>query len=490
VLRQRVITMLCAALVLTTACAGDDPADMVTVTVAVGGEFSRTPVPLEVPEEAISFWSTETQPERIEITGRIIDAFSEQTGIEVIRVYVAEDALPGTMREAARAGNLPEIVFHPVDFTMGWVREGWLDVDAADAAVESLGRGTFSAGALDLVTTGGKAAAVPSDGWGQLLIYRRDLFDAAGLAVPDTFDHIEEAAAALHGSSEGMLGIAAATAADTVFTQQTFEHFALANGCRLIDEFGAVGLDSPNCVEALDFYTRLVGNYGPGEAQDASSTRDLYFSGRAAMIVWSPFILDEMAGLRDDAMPDCEPCAADPTFLVKNSGIVPSFSGPGGDPVQYGQVSLMGIGSGSNTAAAQAFLDYWFNEGYLAWLSTSAEGKFPLRRGVPDDPAYFVDEWTSLEFGVDRKAPIGDLYGSSVVDTLVAGSSHFGRWGFASGHGELVGALYSSLPVPAALEAILEGSLTPAEAAARLARTAELELEALLRTETTLASRL
>ena len=60
-----------------------------------------------------------------------------------------------------------------------------------------------------LATVDGKVAAVPTDGWGQLLIYRKDLFDAAGLEKPDTFDKIEAAAAALNDPGNNFYGITA-----------------------------------------------------------------------------------------------------------------------------------------------------------------------------------------------------------------------------------------------------------------------------------------
>ena len=149
---------------------------------------------------------------------------------------------------------------------------------------------------------------------------------------------------ALNDPGNNFYGIVAATDPGAVFTQQTFEHFALANGVSLTDDMGTVTLNSPQMVEAIDFYTRLVTQYGPPGVQDVVSTRATYFAGQAAMIVWSPFILDEMAGLRDNALPSCAECVDNPAFLAQVSGIVPAFVGPSGsEPVQYGQVSNMGI---------------------------------------------------------------------------------------------------------------------------------------------------
>jgi len=429
--------------------------------------------------QTIKFWSTETQPERLAATQKIIDRFTAQTGINVQLTAADEDQLPQLMLVNAASGTLPDVVFHPVDFTVGWANQGLLDMDAANEVVQELGADTFSQGALGLATVDGKVAAVPSDGWGQLLLYRKDIFDAKGLDAPDTFDKIMNAAKTLNDPSNDFYGITAATDASAVFTQQTFEQFALANNCQLTDDAGNVTLDSPECVEAISFYTDLLGNYSPAGVQDVVSTRATYFAGQAGMIVWSPFILDEMAGLRDSALPTCPECGDDPAYLAKNTGIVPAFAGPSGSPAQYGQVSLMGIGTGANTEAAKAFVKFWLSDGYLDWLAVSPEGKFPMRRGNAESATAYIDGWKNLETGVDRKAKLSDFYSDDVIQTLIEGSNNFQRWGFAQGQGELVTAIYQALYVPKALRDVLDGVETPEQAATTIAEQAKEEQDLL-----------
>ena len=408
--------------------------------------------------ETISFWTTETTTSRLEKTQAIIDGFTAATGINVQMVATGEDALPQLMLTNAASGTLPDVVFHPLDFTVGWAAAGLLDQDAAADVIANLGAETFSAGALAMGTSDGKATAVPSDGWGQLLIYRTDLFDAAGLAAPDTYANIEAAAKALTDPANNIVGITASTDPSAVFTQQTWEHFALANGCELVDDSGAVTLESPNCTEALQFYTDLITNYSVDGLQDVVSTRATYFAGQAAMIVWSPFIMDEMAGLRDAALPTCPECADNISYLAENSAFVPSFSGPSGSPAQYGQVSYMGIGKTDKTDAAKQFVEYWLSEGYLDWLSTSVEGKFPMRYGTQENPTEYVEGWQTLSTGVDRQAPLSDFYSEDVITNLIDGTSNYARWGFVQGEGELVGAVYSTLIVPTAIDQVLSGT--------------------------------
>lgn len=491
-LKWRRIFLLMSVLALVAAACSSDDGDGDTadetpqtvtsiVEVEVPGETITETSIVEVPVtgDVITFWSTETQPARLAITQGIIDRFTAETGITVILQAVDENAMPSMITANAAAGSLPDVVFHGLERTIGWANQGILDVDAANAVVESLGPDTFAAGALDLVTVDGKVAAVPSDGWGQLLIYRKDLFDAAGLAAPTTFELIETAAAELHDPGNNFVGITMANDAGQNFTQQTFEHFALANGCQLVDDGGNVTLNSSNCVEAIDFFTSMLEDYSVEGVQDVVTTRATYFAGQAAMIVWSPFIMDEMAGLRDAATPSCPECDADIAFLARNSGFVPSFSGPSGSPAQYGQVSYMGIGAGANVPAAQAFLEFWFNDGYIDWLSTSPEGKFPMRRGATAGSTEFIDGWKALETGVDRSAKLTDFYGPEIIDLIAEGSSSFDRWGFPQGQGELVTAITSSLPVPSVIRDVLDGLYTAEEAAEEMQALVEEEQDLL-----------
>jgi multiple sugar transport system substrate-binding protein len=212
----------------------------------------------------------------------------------------------------------------------------------------------------------------------------------------------------------------------------------------------------------------MVTDYGPPGIIDVAGARATYFAGQAAMVVWSPFILDEMAGLRDNALPNCPECADNPAFLAGVSGFVPSFVGPSGTaPAQYGQVSLMGVSTSAPPEAVE-FVKFWLSDGYLDWLAVAPEGKFPMLRGTPETPTSFVEGWSTLPAGVDRKAPLGDFYSQDVITNIAEGATNFARWGLAQGQGRLVGGVYQELVVPVVLADIINGALTPEEGAAEI----------------------
>jgi multiple sugar transport system substrate-binding protein len=313
---------------------------------------------------------------------------------------------------------------------------------------------------------------VPSDGWAQLLFYRKDLFDAAGLPAPDTHDKIRQAAQKLN--SKAIAGITTATVPNDAFTAQSFENLALGANCQLVDEAKNITLDSPQCVQTFQLYDDLVKNYSVPGAQDVDTTRATYFSGKAAMVVWSSFLLDEMAGLRNDAVPTCPQCKNDKAFLAKNSGIVTAIAGPGGRPSQFGEITSWAVtNGGEQTDAAKRFVAYMMNEGYTDWLGIAPEGKFPVRKGTQQEATKFTTAWNDLPAGVDTKKPLGEIYPPEVIDALAQSPDTFQRWGFPQKQGALVGATLGELPVPKAINAMTGGELDPAGAAKRAAEDVE-----------------
>jgi ABC-type glycerol-3-phosphate transport system substrate-binding protein len=405
-------------------------------------------------EQALTVWILESEPDRLRATRANVARFAKARGFKVTLAGIGDDELAQRMSAAAQADRLPDVVQLPMASAHRYARHGILSTDAAQDVVDRLGEDTFSARALSLLTSEGRVTAVPSDGWGQLLIYRKDLFDEAGLGAPRSLDDVRRAARRLHG--DGIAGITLATA-PSPFTAETFEHVALAAGCQLLNERGNVTLTSPQCQSAFNFYIDLARNYSVEGSQDVDSTRDTYFSGQAAMIFWSPFLLDAMAGLRDDAVPSCPQCEADPAYLARNSGLVGPLAGRTGEPAQFGNVSTWGITADANLDGAEQFVAYMMSEGYVRWLALSPQGKYPVRFGDRAEPDRYVNGWAGLESGVERKAPLTRFYAEKSIESLGDGARNFQRWGFEEGGAALVGAMRESEPVASALASAISG---------------------------------
>jgi multiple sugar transport system substrate-binding protein len=412
----------------------------------------------------LTFWTAEDNPNRVKATQAIIDRFQQQTNTQVKLVAIGEDQLQSELTRASAAGTLPDVLAAvSLGYAHSLAADGITDPDAAAAVIDTLGRQTFSKRGLSLVEVNGNPVAVPSDSWTQLLVYRKDLFAKAGLAAPTTFETIRAAATKL--ARDGMAGIVAATKPGDSFTQQTFEYLALANNCQLVDHAGAITVTSKPCVDTFRFYIDLIREASVQGDQDADTTRAAYLGGKAAMVIWSSFLLDELAGLSNDARPTCPQCRNDPSFLADHSGIVTALTGPDGtQPSQFGELTCFAITKGANKDAAK-LVEFMMNDGYLDWLALAPEGKVPVRTGTPDQPTKFTDAWTHLETGVENRKPLSEVYPPEVLNELATSTDTMNRWGFPQGQGGLVGAQLATLPIPKALAAALNGTLSTTAAA-------------------------
>ncbi|MEM9901710.1 MAG: extracellular solute-binding protein [Pseudomonadota bacterium] len=414
----------------------------------------------------IRFWTTEEQPERLAKQEEMAAAFEAETGIAVEVIPVTESDLGTRATAAFAAGDLPDVIYHTLQFALPWVEAGILDPDAATDVIEELGGDTFASGALEMAATQDGYASVPADGWTQMIVYRKDLFDAAGLDAPTTYAAVEAALEALHNPPD-LYGFVAATKVDENFMSQVLEHVFLANGVSPVGEGGFAPLDEAATVEVLEFYKAIAEASPPGELFWQQS-RELYFAGKAAMIIWSPFILDELAGLRDSAPPTIND---DPTSseLASKTGIVTNFAGPSNpDGAAWADIRYFGITSDADTDAAMDFVMFSMDDGYTQTLSIAPEGKFPVRKGTVDEPGKFEDAWATLPVGVDRKAPLGELYEASMIEEIVGGLDVAQRWGVAEGQLALASKMINGQAINRIVRQFIDGDIDASAAVAEM----------------------
>ena len=417
---------------------------------------------LAVSADSIRFWTTEEQPERLAKQEAMAAEFEKMTGTAVEVIPVSESDLGTRATAAFAAGDLPDVIYHTLQYALPWAEAGILDTEAATEVIEDLGTGTFASGAIAMAAYEGDTASVPVDGWTQMLVYRKDLFDANGLEAPTTYANVLAAVEKLHNPPE-VYGFVAGTRVDENFRSRVLEHVLLAIGVSSVGSDGFQELDVAKTTEVLEFYKAIAEASPPGDLYWDQS-RTLYFSGNAAMIIWSPFILDELAGLRDSAPPTI---SDDPTSseLASKTGIVTNFAGPSNpDGAAWGDIRYFGITSDADTDAAMEFVKFSVDDGYGATLSIAPEGKFPVRAGTADEPNKFKELWATLPVGVDRKAPLGDLYEAAMIDEIVGGLDVAQRWGVAEGQLALASKMINSQAINRIVRQYIDGEVDAAGA--------------------------
>jgi multiple sugar transport system substrate-binding protein len=421
---------------------------------------------------SITLWVNETSARHGQVLEQMSADFARRSNIHAEVILVSPRLLPDLIAAAAASDTLPDLVLHPIEYTLGWAERGILDSAAATDIVNGLGRRTFDPDALEMATMAGQVdstgmpliAAVPSDGWKQLLIYRADWFAEAGLAPPDSYEAMLLAAATFFQPESLTSGLVIPTESSLVSTQQVFEQLALANGCRLINDAGEVTILHPACLDALDFYRDIVNSYSPSDVQTDGSALNAYLAGRTAFIVTSPRALAPLAGLDPGAPASCAGCVT-ADYLAQQSGFITAIRGRGeyATEAEFADLTYLGVTRSANKEAAAAFVDYWLGEGYLDWLASAPEHRVPLRWGTSEQPTRFLDAWGEIPLA-ENGPSLRDAYGDEMVSRLSHQLGSGRRWGFQEEQGSLMTALYEKLIFSIVLQEMLSGYFSSSQA--------------------------
>lgn len=474
-LRLLLFTAYCSLLTFFVACTPETPR-LITLTAQAEATPTLTPAPLvlrvETPTplpgsqteeisgemfDTLTVWVNETSPEHAAALQAMAAEFATQHNIQLQFQMVMPDLLPDLVQTAVLSGTLPDLILHPVAYTVGWVDEGVLDAAAATAALDALGIETFDAAALEFVAVEGGYAAIPAYGWKQIILYRADRYAAQGLAAPDSFEAMLAGAEAFYDPDNLRSGLVVPTESDLTSTQQVFEMLAAANGCDLIDSKGEVFFLHPACLDALDFYREIINQYSPSDVQTDISALNAYLNGQTSLIIASPSVLPIVGGLDPARRPTCAECTS-ADYLAQNSGVLTAvqgrsqFAGTG----SFSELTYLGITTRADEDAAALFAAYWFNEGYMRWLAVNPEQKVPLRLGTPDEPNGYVAAWQQLPL-VENGPTMVELYGAEIAAALSQNVAASTRWGFQEGQGAFITRVYESKLFSILLQEMLSG---------------------------------
>lgn len=235
-------------------------------------------------EGVLTLWHMEQPPNRVQAWQAIIDRYNATNPQFQVEQQVQDwNQIYSGISAAVQSGDQPDILFTIPDFTtyvrpLGAVRPVTQLVEEMDAAHG------FSDVATAPYHDDGEYWAVPLYGMTQVLWYRKDLFQQAGVEPPRTWDEL--LAAAPRFTDDDTSGIAL-PAGRNLATDQVVYSFMVTNGAaNIFGPNGEVDFDEPAVTEAFDFYDRLLafspsdsGNYSWGEPQAA------FNSGAAAMAI-------------------------------------------------------------------------------------------------------------------------------------------------------------------------------------------------------------
>jgi sorbitol/mannitol transport system substrate-binding protein len=244
-----------------------------------------------------------------------------------------------------------------------WAKQQWLlpldnlgaDYDAADI-IPAIAGG---------LSEGGKLYAAPFYGESSFVMYRKDLFEKAGLTMPDapTWEFVAEAARKIKADNPDVNGIClrgkAGWGENTAFLTATANSF----GARWFDENWQPQFDQPEWKATLDFYVKLMNDAGPQGASSNGFNENLalFQQGKCGMWIDATVAASFVSNPKDSVVADKVGYA-----LAPDSGL--------GKRGNWLWAWSLAIPAGTQKAeAAQKFVSWATSKAYLE-LVASKEG--------------------------------------------------------------------------------------------------------------------
>jgi multiple sugar transport system substrate-binding protein len=307
-----------------------------------------------------------------------------------------------TALQTAIAGGSPPDVFYIDSFRL----PDYVDANALMPIGDQMENADdFYPSLRQAFTIDGTFYCPPKDFSTLALQYNTDLFDAAGLEYPNadwTWDDLRSAAESLTDADNGVYGLtlSADFARMIAFLYQ-------AGGTVTNEDFTAMTLDSPEALEAAEFYIGLANDGFAAQPSDLDSgwPGEAFGKGQAAMAIEGNWI----APFLNDQFPDL------------NWGVTEMPAGPGGEGTMAFTVCY-GVAASAANPEASIRLANWLtgDEGMAQWTGLGLA--MPTRQSLSADWLAQFPELEPFLAGADYAYPWQFRPGfQDVLDTINAG---------------------------------------------------------------------
>ena len=216
---------------------------------------------------------------------KVAEAYTKETGVELNWVSLEEGVLREQVTsDTATGGGQYDIINIGMQEAPIWGAAGW---------IEPL---NFSAGydvddILPAMRNGlsheGQLYAAPFYGESSMVMYRKDLTDAAGVSITDSdsWDNVKAAAAAIHDPDNGVYGACLRGKPGWGDNMAFITTVVNSFGGAWFDADYRPVLDSAEWNAAINFYVDLLSNYGPpgSEGNSFNEILALYNEGKCGM---------------------------------------------------------------------------------------------------------------------------------------------------------------------------------------------------------------
>lgn len=266
--------------------------------------------------------------------------FEAETGIKANIDVIGQDVFENriTLSFTGKSGDI-DVVHTPVIQVQRWVSADWLRPITAEVDAMAV-KADIMAGPLDAYRINGEQWAVPYMAATGLMTYRKDILEEAGVEVPQTWEEMLSVAAKIHNDETAAIAMRAVPGQG--FNMFIFPMVMRAYGGKFFEDYTAGDLtpaiNSPETLEALNIYIKLLNDYGPqgagnfnfNEVRAAAQNGQIAFALEGTGVVAS-LVDPEKSKVADKtgiALPPGGPAGRSPAIAVHGLGIPASAKNP------------------------------------------------------------------------------------------------------------------------------------------------------------------
>ena len=216
---------------------------------------------------------------------KVAKAYTEETGVKLNWVALEEGVLREQVTsDTATGGGQYDVINIGMQEAPIWGAAGWVEplnfgpAYDIDDMLPAIRNGLSHEGTL---------YAAPFYGESSMVMYRKDLTDAANVAIVDndSWDNIKAAAAAIHNPDEGVYGACLRGKPGWGDNMAFITTMVNSFGGAWFDKDMRPTINSDQWKAAINFYVDLLGNYGPpgSEGNSFNEILALYNEGKCGM---------------------------------------------------------------------------------------------------------------------------------------------------------------------------------------------------------------
>jgi multiple sugar transport system substrate-binding protein len=264
-----------------------------------------------------------SQPRREwELLEKFLPEFEEQEGIDVVIHYFAElERRSKSRMDAATGAGQYQVYYIDEANVAEFASNNWI-LPIKDYYPEGQDFGDFSQPLVNVLSYNGIAYGAPMTFEGDIMFYRKDLFEKDGIAVPQTLDEYLQVVKHFHNPPQ-MYGTGTRGLRGSGMNVWRFSPYLHMFCGQYLDEQGNPVFNSPEAIKAVEYYIELI-KHSPSPTMSWSDVMDSFAAGKIAVVNFAnlkmDYLMDPKQSVVVDKMGFAKP-AAGPCGSISNTAV-------------------------------------------------------------------------------------------------------------------------------------------------------------------------